>query len=167
MTVIATSSIRNRSCGLETTKKREKQRTKQFYRNLIVGNLEIQVDQERLLVLSLGQKAKCHRSSKNVIKRTFGCALYRVNVLHVTAKPQVVEYRAVYVDWKLRNTGEKHAGRSILSYKLDLEAANLEQTHTHTHTHTQSKYCNPRAHARRALTSEEQGGRSNLSYKHQ
>ena len=48
-------------------------------------------------------------------------------------------------NWKSRKTGEKHAGRSILSYKLNLEAANLEQTHT------QSQYCNPRAHARWAL----------------
>ena len=46
---------------------------------------------------------------------------------------------------KIKKNWRKHAGRSILSYKLDLKAANLEQTHT------QSKYCNPRAHARRAL----------------
>ena len=57
-----------------------------------------------------------------------------MNMLHVTAKPRVV-YRAVYFDWKLRKTGEKHAGRSLLLYKLDLKAANVEQTHTHTQTH--------------------------------
>ena len=55
------------------------------------------------------------------------------------------------MDWKLRKTDEKRAGRSTLLYELDLKAANVEQTHTHTHTHTQSKYCNPLAHARRAL----------------
>ena len=38
----------------------------------------------------------------------FGCALYRMNVLHVTAKPQVV-YRAVYVDCKLQNNREKRS----------------------------------------------------------
>ena len=53
---------------------------------------------------------------------------------------------------KSKKSGEKHAGRFILSYKLDLKAANLEQTHKHTHT--QSEYCNPRAHARRALINE-------------
>ena len=74
----------------------------------------------------------------------FGCAAYRMNVLHVTVTPQVV-YRAVYVDWKLRKIDEKHAGRSTLLYELDLKAANVEQTHT------QSEYSHPRAHACRAL----------------
>ena len=41
-------------------------------------------------------------------KTAFGCALYRMNVLHVTAKPQVV-YRAVYVDCKLQNNREKRS----------------------------------------------------------
>ena len=37
------------------------------------------------------------------------------------------------MDWKLRKTDEKHAGRSTLLYELDLKAANVEQTHTQTH----------------------------------
>ena len=49
------------------------------------------------------------------------------------------------LELKIKKIGEKHAGRSTLLYNLHLKAANLEQTHT------QSKYCNPRAHARRAL----------------
>ena len=36
------------------------------------------------------------------------CALYRMIVLHVTTKPQVV-YRAVYVDWKLQINREKRS----------------------------------------------------------
>ena len=49
------------------------------------------------------------------------------------------------MDWKLRKTDEKRAGRSTLLYELDLKASNVK------HTHTQSKYCNHLAHARRAL----------------
>ena len=37
------------------------------------------------------------------------------------------------MDWKLRKTYEKHAGRSTLLYELNLKAANVEQTNTHTH----------------------------------
>ena len=42
------------------------------------------------------------------VKRAFGCAVFRcrMNVFHVTVKPQVV-YRAVYVHWKLQNNREK------------------------------------------------------------
>ena len=51
------------------------------------------------------------------------------------------------MDWKLKNTDEKHVGRSILIYKVDLKAANSGQTDT------QGEYYNTRAHARRALIS--------------
>ena len=42
-----------------------------------------------------------------------------------------------------------------MQYKLFVELENGGQTRTHTHTHTDKviKYCNPCAHARRALTS--------------
>ena len=68
----------------------------------------------------------------------------------VTVKPQVV-YRAWIGNYKItmkialsRERGhlrqihelkikENHAGRSTLLCKLDLKAANVEQTHTHTH----------------------------------
>ena len=52
---------------------------------------------------------------------------------------------------KPRKTGEQKTGMSYSMYNREMKAANSK--HTHTHTHTQSDYCNPRAHARRALIS--------------
>ena len=52
------------------------------------------------------------------VKLAFGCAVYRMNVLHVvvTVEPQVV-YIAVYVDWKLLNN---HVKRSISGMRASL-----------------------------------------------
>ena len=92
-----------------------------------------------------------HVDCKNDILYLHRCALYRMNVLHVTAKPQVV-YRTVLwiVNYKItvKSALSREGGhlrqirelkikknwrkRSILLYKLHLKAANLEQTNTHT-----------------------------------
>ena len=65
------------------------------------------------------------------------------------------------MDWKLQKTDEKHAGRSTLLYELDLKAANVEQTYTQTHKMSTVTL----VRMRRALTSEKQAGRYNLSRK--
>ena len=75
------------------------------------------------------------------VKLVLGCAATSAPRDNDCTELRVV-YRSVYVDWKLRKTDEKHAGRFTLLYELDLKATNVGQTdrqtdtHTHMHTHT-------------------------------
>ena len=61
----------------------------------------------------------------------------------ITMKRETVLSKSV--SWKPRKTSEEQAGRSNLSYKREKKSGDWYQTDR------QTKYCNPRAHARRAL----------------
>ena len=51
-----------------------------------------------------------HLDLRSGVRMACARAVYRIrmNMLHVTFRPQVV-YRAVYLDWKLQNNCEKHS----------------------------------------------------------
>ena len=68
---------------------------------------------------------------------------YKITMKSVLSREQ--RHRRQICELKTK-TDEKHAGRSILMYKLDLKAANVGQTDRQTHTHkvsTPSCACAP------------------------
>ena len=90
-----------------------------------------------------------------------------------------IVYRTVHLDWKLQNNREKRSISRTKEFYRNPLVGNLENLAKITQVgifchinlkrsqevgNKQTKYCNPRAHARRALTGEEQAGMSKLSY---
>ena len=93
--------------------------------NAVIAIMSIRIARSSLVGQTPG---KCHQSSKNDITciRRCRCALYGMNMLHVTAKPQVV-YRAVYMDWKLLNDCEKLSFSETRTSYQNLPVTNQEK----------------------------------------